>query len=315
MIKTPAHDDGEMPCRQAIWQEKRGEAMEEAVVEAVAAQSESGIMTQPSVVVIVLVWLLRSSLVVCGLVLAATAGVWYGVRRPTASVLVPGQSSTLATPLAFCGRLRANWACVQWVYHVLPAFPDWIVLQSQCRSTSLSRAASHHRTLSCFYSYYTPDRAPTRKDHRAIILSACALDHPSRSPLCPSTRQADISTLYSVHMYEACTPLFLQWAAAKTTSPQVQQFDTGGPLEPVKTNPGVLLVVVNFEEQEPAAVPNGAERRDLPSARRSSGTTRPRIHASLAASLPHGLSTRQGQGALKEKTRQGQLFMKSNIHG
>lgn len=115
MIKTPAHDDGEMPCRQAIWQEKRGEAMEEAVVEAVAAQSESGIMTQPSVVVVVLVWLLRSSLVVCGLVLAATAGVWYGVRRPTASVLVPGQSSTLATPLAFCGRLRANWACVQWV--------------------------------------------------------------------------------------------------------------------------------------------------------------------------------------------------------
>lgn len=60
-------------------------------------------------------------------------------------------------------------------------------------------------------------------------------------------------------MYEACTPLFLQWAAAKTTSPQVQQFDTGGPLEPVKTNPGVLLVVVNFEEQEPAAVPNGAD--------------------------------------------------------
>lgn len=168
MIKTPAHDDGEMPCRQAIRQEKRGEAMEEAVVEAVAAQSESGIMTQPSVVVIVLVWLLRSSLVVCGLVLAATAGVWYGVRRPTASVLVPGQSSTLATPLAFCGRLRANWACVQWVYHV-PTFPDWIVLQSRCRSTSLklSRAASHHQTLSCFYSCYTPDRAPTRKDHRA----------------------------------------------------------------------------------------------------------------------------------------------------
>ncbi|KAH0598993.1 hypothetical protein MHUMG1_03107 [Metarhizium humberi] len=175
-----------MPCRQAIWQEKRGEAMEEAVVEAVAAQSESGILTQPSVVVIVLVWLLRSSLVVCGLVLAATAGVWYGVRRPTASVLVPGQSSTLATPLAFCGRLRANWACVQLVH-----------------STIL-----------------------------AVLLSA----HQLVKQICRHC------TLYILLKSNSSIP-------------------GGQPLEPVKTNPGVLLVVVvvNFEEQEPAAVPNGAD--------------------------------------------------------